>query len=41
MIGFTAKRFIHHGDAEDTEKMIRFHGEILSESHLFPPPRSQ
>ena len=30
-LGSTAKGFIHHGDTEDSEKMTRFHGEILSE----------
>ena len=34
-LGSTAKGFIHHGDTEDSEKMTRFHGEILSGSSIF------
>ena len=34
-VGSTAKRFIHHEDTEDTEKITRFHGGILSEPPTF------
>ncbi len=35
IIGFTEKRLFHHGDTEDTEKMVAVHREIPLQTSPF------